>query len=308
MGENPCEMLRRAKLLGLLGLAFIAGAPAACSASDGGIGSVAVRVSGEGAAKVGYPYVKNGAEISFADGWSLRFTKYLVSVGQFSLAAADDTEAFTSNEVFVTDLHVADPVLMTFDGLQARRWERFGFRVVAPSADAKAIGPVLPEDLERMQREGLNYWIEGVAEKAGRSVSFAWGLRNPTRATNCTNGVDNTEGLVVRNNATTETEITFHLDHLFWDSLGTEVARLRFDAIAAAAKDDVVTLADLETQALADLRDADGEPLLDGAGKRVVYNPGSVPLPAQNLQAFMLAASAGQAHLNGLGLCTISRM
>ncbi|MBX3226956.1 MAG: hypothetical protein KIT84_40910 [Labilithrix sp.] len=290
----------------LLVVAFLV---AACSGESGGSGSVSVRVSGEGAAKGGYPYVKDGVEIRFVDGWSVRFSKYLVSVGQLRLAGADDAVAFDSNDVFVVDLHQGDPVIFTASGLDARRWERLSFRVIAPPAEAKPIGAVAADDLARMQREGLNYWLEGVAEKEGRAVAFAWGLANPTRATNCSNGVDGTEGIVVRNNATAEAEITFHLDHLFWDTLGTEIAKLRFDAIAAAAGEDgVVRFDDLTKQALSDLRDGAGEPLRDGAGARLVYNPGSVPLADQTLRAFMLAASAGQAHLNGLGLCTITRL
>lgn len=281
----------------------------ACANESDGAGSVAIRVSGEGAAKSGYPYVKNGVDIRFADGWSVRFSKYLVSVGQLRLASADDAVAFESREVFVADLHAGDPVIHTAANIDARRWERLSFRVVPPPADAKVVGAVAADDVTRMQAGGFNYWIEGTAEKDGRSVAFAWGLANPTRATNCSNGVDGTEGLVVRNNATVEAEITFHLDHLFWDTLGTEVAKLRFEAIAATAgPDGAIRFEDLGKQSLSDLRDQKGDPLRDDAGARLVYNPGSVPLPDQTLQAFMLAASAGQVHLNGLGLCTVTRL
>lgn len=286
-------------------LLFIVG----CSAADGGSGGVAIRVSGEGAAQSGYPYVKNGTEIRFADGWTVRFSKYLVSVGEVRLATTTDAEAIASPEVFVVDLHRGDATILEQDGLEPRRWERLGFRVVPPPATARTIGDVNAEDVARMQRGGFNYWLEGTAEKAGRTVSFAWGLANPTRATNCTNGLDGTEGVVVRHNATTDVEITFHLDHLFWDTLGTEIANLRFDAIAAAADGTgAVRLDALAGQPLADLRGLDGGPLRDEAGVRILYNPGSVPLPSQDLRAFMLATSAGQAHVNGLGLCTISRL
>ncbi len=292
----------------VLGVALAFAATPGC-AEDGGKGSVSIRVSGEGAARSGYPYVKNGAEIRFADDWTVRFSKYLVSVGELKLAAADDTPGFSDPDVYVTDLHLGDPVISTRTDLAARRWERLSFRVIPPPETAKTIGVVADADLARMKAEGLNYWIEGSAEKAGQTVSFAWGLANPTRGTNCTNGVDGTEGLVVRNNATTEAELTFHLDHLFWDTLGTELSKLRFDALAAAAGPDAsVSLEDLRRQSLSDLRSADGSPLLDEKGQRLLYNPGSVPLPEQNLRAFVLATSAGQVHLNGLGLCTISRL
>jgi hypothetical protein len=279
-----------------------------CSDEASGSGALAIRVSGEGAAKVGYPYQKNGAEIRFADDWRVTFSKYLVSVGDIKLADPDGKEAFASNEVVVTDLHLGDATVLTRENLAAKRWTRLSFRITPPGAAARTVGIVAPADLAEMQRDRLNYLIEGVAEKAGQRIKFRWGLANPTRASNCTNGVDGTEGLVIRNNATTEAEITLHLDHLFWDTLGTEVAKLRFDAIAGAAnRDGEATLDELSKQQLADLRDAEGKPLVDASGNRIFYNPGSVPLSEPTLRAFMLATSAGQAHLNGTGLCTISR-
>jgi hypothetical protein len=290
----------------VLALAFVA----SCGADDaGGRGSVAIRVSGEGAAKTGFPYVRDGVQIAFVDGWSLRFTKYLASVGDLRLISADDRVAFESSSVYVVDLHLGDPTIATFGDLPARRWERFGFRVVAPPADAIKVGLVDDADLGRMQAGGFNYWVEGTAEKEGATYSFAWGLQNPSRASNCTSGVDGTDGIVVRNNTTTVAEITFHLDHLFWDTLGTEQNNLRFEAIAAASQDDtIIEWDELATQPLADLRGRDGGRLVDESGRPVVYNPGSIPLAAPTLQAFMLATAAGQAHLDGLGLCTVSRL
>jgi len=297
------------RLLSLLFAAAVGATAIGCSDGGSGDGAVAIRLSGEDAAKVGYPLVKNGVDIRFIDGWSVRFTKYLVSVGQIRLAAADGAEAFASSDVFVADLHRGDPVIVTYGNLAARRYERLSFRVVAAPEDARPVGEVAPEDLARMKREGLNYLIAGRAEKNGRTVTFDWGLKNPSRATNCTNGVDGTEGVVVRNGTTSIAELTFHLDHLFWDTLGSEVAELRFDAVDAMSGDDaVVGFDELRSQLLADLRAQGGGPLRDEKGERLFYNPGSVPLPEPTLQAFMLATSASQVHLNGLGLCTITRL
>jgi len=298
---------RRKKYRVLPLVALLLGADA-CSDAGTASGRVSVRASGEGAALNGYPYVKNGATIAFADGWALRFSKYIASVGHLRLGTEDGRTAFDSSDVFVLDLHAGPAELTSFPAIEARRWERFGFDVEAPSATAKTVGDVSPADVDAMRAAGWNYLVEGTAEKSGRTVRFSWGISNPVRATNCTNGIDGTEGVVVRTNATADVEITFHLDHLFWDTLGTEVAKLRFDAVAAAAgSDGLVTWDELATQPLADLIGLDGGPLLDADGSRVVYNPGSVPLASQTLQAFMRATSAGQAHLNGTGLCTISR-
>jgi hypothetical protein len=275
----------------------------------GGDGSLVIRVSGEGAAKNGYPYEKNGALIAFADGWSLRFSKYIASVGELRLASSDGSVAVEAPETYVADLHRGDPTVATYAGLAARRWDRFRFHVVAARPDAINLNGVDAADLARMVQGGYNYWVEGEATKGDRTVTFAWGLRNPTRNANCTSGVDGTDGFVIRNNATTGAELTIHIDHLFWTSLGTERAELRFDAIAAVAgDDDHVAFDELALQPLADLRAPGGGPLVDEAGAAVAYDPGSVPLAAPTLQAFMLASSASQAHVDGVGLCTVSSL
>ncbi|HSO00666.1 MAG TPA: hypothetical protein VLS89_20380, partial [Candidatus Nanopelagicales bacterium] len=109
---------------------------------------------------------------------------------------------------------------------------------------------------------------------------------------------------------TTDAEITFHVDHVFWDTLGAEQSRLRFDPMWGANKnrDLVIDLDELAAQRLADLTDPEGQPLLDEAGQPLVYNPGSIPLPDKNLLEFVLVSAASQAHLNGLGLCSVQAL
>lgn len=274
-----------------------------------GTGELVIRVSGEGAAKQGYPFLKNNETIAFADGWQVRFSTFLIGLSDIRLRNADGDEVTSGPDVFVADLRQGDPEIVRFSGLAARRWDRFEFRIVAPTMNARALGQVAPAAIARMVEGGFNYWIEGTASKGTLSYAFAWGLRNPTRNSSCTNGVDGTDGFVVRSNATTVGEITIHVDHTFWDTLGTERARLRFDALAGASRDDAtIDFAELEAQALTDLRGPGGAPLVDDAGALIIYNPGSVPIGAPTLGAFVLASAASQAHVNGLGLCTVSRL
>lgn len=105
-------------------------------------------------------------------------------------------------------------------------------------------------------------------------------------------------------------ELTCHVDDLFWDTLGAEQARLRFDPIWGADRDrdGFVDLDELAQQRLADLQDPDRAPLLDEDGVPLVYDPGAVPLADKNLREFLVAASASQAHLDGLGLCSVQRL
>ncbi|MCG5053360.1 MAG: hypothetical protein KA712_10415 [Myxococcales bacterium] len=288
-------------------VALLAAVSACGSAED--TGDLVIRVSGEGAAKQGYPFVKNDATIAFIDGWSVRFTKFLIALAEPTLATSDGERANADPRAVVADLHKGDPVMIAFEALAARRWDRFGFKVVPPPLDARPLNDVATDDIARMAQGGFNYWIEGNARRGEEAYSFAWGLRNPTRNANCTNGLDGTDGFVVRPNTTTEGEITVHVDHLFWDTLGGERANLRFDAMAGAAGDDThITFEELGLQSLANPRGPNGLAVTDTAGAPLAYNPGSVPLAAPHLAAFMLASAASQAHVNGLGLCTVSRL
>ena len=267
-----------------------------------GEGTISLRVSGEDGALAGYP----NDEAAFADGWSVQFDQYLVAIGDLHVAATGGGTGARDEQLYIADLHAGEPDLDEIGPLAARRWDRVSFSMRAPTTDddVVALDGVSSEDVARMIDGGFVYWIAGRATKGDREVGFAWGLDNPSINRDCTNGFDGTSGLVVRNNTVTEGEITVHVEHLFWDTLGSEQTELRFDPIAAVADaDGVVQWEALAEQQLANMQDADGEPLVDEMGVALVYNPGSLPIA--NLQEFVLAATRTQAHLGGEGLCTI---
>jgi hypothetical protein len=273
---------------------------AACAAD--GEGTLSFRISGEEGALSGFP----NDEGAFVDGWSLLFDQYLVAVGDIHIAANGGGTGAREEQVYIADLHAGEPDFDEIGPLAARRWDRVSWNMRAPTAadDVVALDGVADEDVARMIDGGFVYWIAGRATKDDREVTFAFGLDNPTANRDCTNGFDGTDGLVVRNNTVTEAEITVHVEHLFWDTLGSEQNELRFEPIAAVADaEGVVTWDALAEQQLASMHGADGEPLLDEMGEALFYNPGSLPIA--NLQEFVLAATRTQAHLGGAGLCTI---
>lgn len=293
----------------LLGLGALT-LTAACGA-DAGTGTAVVRLSGEEAAQHGigeHDHEGGHEHAEFVDGWHVHFDKYIVAVGHVSLKSSDGTVGATSNDVFVADLHKGDVELVRFDDLEARRWDDFSFQIVAPTAGAKNVNGVAQADIDRMIAAGANYLVAGEAHKDGEEVTFEWLLRNPTRNSACTNGDDDKQGIVVTNSGTARALITLHVEHLFWDSLGSEATpRLRFDAIAAMADaSGVVEFDALESRSLAQPVDAEGSPLKDEDGSNVIYDPAGHSLPAPGLKGFILASSATQAHLNGEGLCTIA--
>jgi hypothetical protein len=309
MSETTTETMRPRRGPAFVLAAGLATLAAACEADGVGTGTFELRVSGEAAAKTGFPYTRDGMSVGLVDGWTVRFTRFVVSLGEIRLRTSGGEEAFASAQNQVADLVQGDPTVLTVSGLAARRWDRFGFNIVPVGANPKVLNDVPGAEIEAMRAAGANYLVQGSAEKDGARYTFRWLVKAPTRNSSCTNGVDNTDGFVVRNNATTTGEITIHIDHMFWDTLGTERSRLRFEAIAAAAGEDrVVTWDALATQRLAELRGVDGMRLRDETGAPLVYNPGAVPLPASNLQEFIAASMASMGHVNGTGLCTVNRL
>jgi hypothetical protein len=278
---------------------------AACGTEDeAGSGSLVLTLSGEEAAQTGFP-VPGVPELQFADGWSVKFDKYLVGVGNVRVAGADGASALEDRGTVVVDLTAGEQEIFRFDGLGARRWERFGYDILVPVASTRAVGAVADADLRRMMDGGFNYWIEGSATRAGETVRFSWGLSSPTLNDDCINSADDSPGVVVRNNAAAAYQITLHLDHLFYDRLGAhDGVKMRFAAIAAVAGEDgAVEWGELASQRLASLKDADGQSLLDERGELLVYDPESVQLADADLQSYLLAASISQGRFNGEGIC-----
>jgi hypothetical protein len=268
-----------------------------------------VVADGEEGAREGFPFDTADGEVAFEDGWTLTFDRYLVSLGDLEVASSDGETGVASEAVYVFDLTQGTPRLEELIDLGVRRWDEFSFSIRAPGRDepVKLSGGATQADADLMRDGDLNYFIEATAEKDGQIVTLAWGLDNPTDNRDCTNGLDEKPGVVVKANTATEAVITFHVEHLFWDALGSEQTRLRFDAIAALADDTgQVPWAALADQMLADLTNADGDPLVDANGTRVTYDPGSSGLLRNDLQQFILTSTRTQAHLNGNGLCTIT--
>lgn len=277
-------------------------------AEEDGVGSLSLRISGEEAALVGFPVPEEPA-LAFADGWSLKFERYLVSVGNVRLEDEAGSVGLAGSDTVIVDLtRSASQLVFEFDDLGAKRWERFSYDILPARTDARTVGEIPEKLVQRMIDEKLNYLIEGMAKKEDRELRFSWGLRNPTRNSECINSVDDTPGIVIRKNTVAEYEITLHLDHLFYDTLGDhDGVDMRFEAIAAVAEEGaegwVIPFEKLKSQRLADLKDVEGNPLLDEEGAPLVYEPGSVPLEEPTLFHYLLAAAKSQGRFNGEGYC-----
>ncbi len=283
----------------------------ACGSDDvTGTGGLALTVSGGEATRVGFPHREGEVDHAFADGWSVTFDRYVLVLGAVRLTTPGGTlagEAQTPVAVDLTANGGAAQALTTLTDLPAQRLD-LGFELQAAQPDTT--GTADPADVARMASAGWSALIAGQASKGGRTVTFELGLATPARYTRCSNGVDGTRGLVVENNKTAGAVINAHAVHLFWDRIGTD-ATLRFDPFAAmAGDDDHLTADELAGQDLNDLRDADGERLLDAAGDPLFFydDVGNLDRDETDLQAFVAEQVRLSLHLNGLGLCTYTRL
>lgn len=285
----------------LLALLALAG----CSGTS--YGTVDLALSGEQAAVEGWPFTADGEIIAFADGWTIEIDRALVSITEVHLRARDGDDAALAIDPIVADLHGGDVDAWRDAGIAARRWDEVGYTLAPPSTGARAIA-ASEADVARMIAEGISLLVEGTASHATLgSVALSIAFTGSIAASSCRAG-DGTDGLVVPASGTARGQLTFHLDHIFPDSLTSEAA-MRFTPWAAAAGGDgVVTLDDLSSQRLADLRGTDGEPLRDESGALLFYDPGSAPLADETLRAFVEASLATLPHWNGEGHCDYARI
>lgn len=267
-------------------------------------GEVRVDLSGEDAAVQGYPVGSGDNEIAFVDGFTLQFDKVLVSLENFELAGSDGSGANLAADAVVADLHLGEPEAWVFEGVPSRRWNDVRYVVTPPTINSRAVNAVTDQDLQAMVDGGYSLWIMGTASDGVDEYAFDLRFESRVVADACVNGIDETDGLVVPNNAVVRAQVTIHLDHLFFDTFATDDGLLRFEPWAAVAGEDgSITLEDLELQSLSDLRDRSGGPLLDGEGSPIVYDPGPLSLAANNLREYVIAAATTTNHFNGEGHC-----
>ncbi len=276
----------------------------ACASTGDATGDVRVVVSGEEAAVSGWPVGRGPEAIEFADGWTLAVDRAVVSVDGFELVGADGALAPITIDAALVTLSDGDLAVWELPEIPARRWHDVRWRIVPASASARVIGSADAALHAEMVTRGAALHLAARASHAVHG-EVALELFVPARITNrACRTEDGTDGLVVPARSRVTAQLTLHLDHLFFDSLVDPDAAMRFEPWAAVAGEDgVVTLDDLATQSITDLRGVGGAPLLDQDGSMVFYDPGSTPLASRDLAGFVRAAFTTVGHFQGEGHC-----
>ncbi|MFE8595559.1 hypothetical protein [Archangium violaceum] len=230
----------------------------------------------------------------FEDGWTVKYSKFLVTIGELKVANHGGEVVADAAGAKVFDVHKPGPVtVVRFPALPAADWDAVSY-AIAPSASAEA-GNVSAEDMNLLKAKGWSVYMEGTATKGAVTKKFAWGFPLNTLYEHCEHP-DLGEGLTVPNGGEETVQLTMHGDHLFFDDLQSPDAKMRFDALAAADKpgsggaDGEVTLEELEQVDLTEL--PVGQYGTGGAAN------------VRNLRDFVTALVRTVGHFRGEGECS----
>ncbi len=250
--------------------------------------------------------------------------------------------------------------LVRLEGQNARGGEAFdpaaryglGYRLVTASPGAARVNfdADTAKAYDEMIAQGYSTWYEGTAVWKGtpsctssdpaydwsrvpKNVTFKLGFKTPVTYANCQNtdlkgkafeGEEAQRGIQIARSGTTYAQLTFHLEHAFWDTVDHDQAKPFFDQMAVASKNGVVTAEDLATLDVNAFTDADGKalpwrsclPSVPAASGTRRFDPGSVPVvgksgdPATGLRSygdFVAYQQSTMGHLNADGLCAVTR-
>lgn len=232
-----------------------------------------------------------GSTVGFENGWTLRYTRFLVNVGDFTVAASDGTAGGSLAPMRVYDLKSTTTpfAIGRITAVPSRRMDRVSYRI-GPATAASTSGNATAADLALMQTGGYSVYVEGEGTRMGAAVRFRWGFTPNVRYESCA-GPDASAGLAVPSGGNVDAQITIHGDHFFYDDLQSVTARLRFDAVAAADadRDGAVTLDEL---ARVDLTTLPSSQYGGGDMGRV-----------RTLRDFITTIAATIGHFNGEGHC-----
>lgn len=169
----------------------------------------------------------------FEDGFTVKYTKFLVVLKDFTLATKTGKQGPSPSSALVVDLTKPGPLeLRAFTDLEAIKWDEVGYGL-GPSTSAVGAGAVSAADVEALTSGGNALWLEGSLSMGGTVKTFSWKFDTDTHYGNCTSP-DYGEGVTVPTGGAVTVELTIHGDHLWYDDLQSPTAKLRGTAIAAA--------------------------------------------------------------------------
>jgi hypothetical protein len=305
MSSNATTTMSKVRMRSRRAIAWTVSAWLTCASGCGGVaptsGTLSVFVEAEDTITNGIPAASGTGE-GFADGWSLAYERFYVSVGAVQITATNEGSVTappiaTGDRVF--DLRATGPhEFFTVTDVAARRYDQVSYRS-APVSSATTFEDTIPA-ADRDAMQGSSTWITAVATRGSERIRIDWKFREGFEFHDC-EGPPNRPGLgtVVASGGTSTLHLSIHGDHWYWQTLGVEGSPVRFDPIAHADStagpyrgnaDGEVTLDELAAVLLADVPAEDG--VFDPAGR-----------PVSTIAGFMRETTGTNGHIDGDGVC-----
>jgi hypothetical protein len=266
---------------------------AACSDAAAGSGKVAFTTWGEEYIEQEIP------SATFADGWTIKYTKYLVVFRGVQVGSGRDAVTATSVATRMPASKLIDHTkagrkALYSASIPAQAYDRVSYEISPADAQTENVNAAAA-DQAMMLQNGYSIFIEATATKAAVAKRFAWGFKTATLYDRCEGEISGklTSGVVVTNGGTDTAELTIHGDHFYYDDLQSPSAKVRFDNIAAADADNngEITFDELAKVKLAALPASNG-PYGVGSAANVV-----------TLADFVTGLSRTIGHYRGEGEC-----
>ena len=233
------------------------------------------------------------------DGWSVSFDRYLIVLGEISLAIDGAYSPLVVAQQRVIDMRALPPrgmLLELITGLQATRFQRFGYTLPATTSDD-----------ENAIDDPWSHWIEGRLTKTdGQScppnqpcrqsdeIAFRMQVNAPAQYQFCANELGIT-GVAIPAGGVGEALISLRADHLFLNGFVSGHTQLEYRAQwladADLNADDLVTTEELASIPAGELFD----PML--------YSTAGAPWPIDTALDFVRAQLITIGHFQGEGEC-----
>ena len=201
----------------------------------------------------GEEYIEEGLPASkFEDGWSIKFTKFLVVMRDIAIVDSAGTVASQQPGAKAFDLTKKGPVEVYAAAAPAKAYDVVRY-AIAPDGNAEATN-ISEADLALLKSRTASVIVVGTATKAAVTKTIEWSFTNNTLYDNCEKAEGMGKGVVLTPGKEVTVQLTVHGDHFFYDQLSGD-AKLRFDPIANADinNDNKVTLDEVQAVQLTSL-------------------------------------------------------
>lgn len=238
----------------------------------------------------GEAFIEDGIPATaFEDGWSVKFTKFLVVLQGAAIADGQGVVGAEQPGAKAYDLVKKGPVEVFSATAPAKAYEVVRY-AVGPDSNALAAN-IDDQDLALLKSRTASLIVIGSGTKAGVTRSFEWSFTNNTLYDACERAENMGKGVTLVPGKEVTVQLTLHGDHFFYDQLG-DGAKLRFEAIANADGngDNKVTLDELAVVQLTSL--PQGQYGTAGAAN------------VRNLKDFVTQQTRSLGHYEGEGHCT----